>query len=146
MPGMSGRTLLDPVEVPKALEPLVNALRERPEIVFAYWYGSTAEAGLAAAGADVDVAVYLDEELIPAERQFEHVMGLWEELSRTLRAELDLHALNGKPPGFRYAASSGRLLMVRDEERLASYLERTWDEWFDFAPVAEKHLRELAES
>lgn len=149
MRDVTDRTLLDPVPVPQSLWTLVRKLEERPEVLFAYWYGSSAEegfddGGLGREARDVDVAVYLDEEAVPPENQFDHVMDLWEKLSRYVPAELDLHALNGKPPAFRFAASGGKLVMVRDPERLAVFLERTWDEYFDFAPMARRYLEELA--
>lgn len=51
----------DPKEDPRIAERVRSVLRDRPDVVFAYLFGSRAEGGLHGAS-DVDVAVYLRDD------------------------------------------------------------------------------------
>ncbi len=70
--------------------------------------------------------------------------SLTEELNTWLPCPVDVRVINEAPLGFRYNVSRGIALIVNDREALARFLERTWDAYLDFQPVAMQYLRELA--
>jgi hypothetical protein len=47
--------------------------------------------------------------------------------------------------GFRYHVSKGLPLRINDEEAYFHFLERTWDDYLDFYPVAMPYVRDLAD-
>ena len=118
---------------------LRDRLQIRPEIAFAYLYGSFVE-GLPYH--DVDVALYLDPSW--AGDVFEYEMSLSTELTLALRVMVDVHALNGAPLGFCHAVLQGAPLFVRDEEMLADYIERVSLDSMEFEHLARAYTHEVA--
>lgn len=116
-----------------------ECLAGHPEVLFAYLHGSFVEGG---PYRDVDLAVFLDP--LPAEaaerRRWETALAA--ELQLRLAQPVDVRLLNDAPPAFRYHATGGLPLIVRDPERLADFRARTWDDYFDFQPFARRYLRE----
>ena len=121
-------------------ETLVSRLKGRPEILFAILYGSAAEGG---PFRDLDIALYVDRTLIPAAADLDHAFDLAEELERVVPYPVDVRVINDAPLPFRYNVSRGTALVVNDEERFFHFLERTWDDYLDFEPVAMQYLKEL---
>jgi predicted nucleotidyltransferase len=128
--------LQDPFALRQELREL---LAGRPEVDFAYLFGSFAD-GLPYH--DVDVAVFLQPTLEPS-MVFDYEMDLSVELTLALHIEIDLHVLNGAPLGFQHSALQGEELLVRDEERLTDYIERVGQEVMEFAYHAEVYLQEV---
>jgi predicted nucleotidyltransferase len=121
------------------VERLASALAPRQEVVFAYLHGSFAE-GLPFH--DIDVAVFLEP--APAEdRAFYAAAALAEDLTDTLGVQVDVQILNRAPLAFKHAALQGRPILVRDELRLADYIERVSMEYIDYAELRQAHLREV---
>jgi predicted nucleotidyltransferase len=117
---------------------LQRRLEARPEIVFAYLYGSFVSGG---PYRDVDVAVWVNPAREP-DHGTRYALDLGLALERGLGARVDVQVLNDAPLAFRYHAMDGRLLFTRDEEFLDELRARTWDEYFDFAPLARQYLRD----
>jgi predicted nucleotidyltransferase len=128
--------LQDPFALRQELREL---LAGRPEVDFAYLFGSFAD-GLPYH--DVDVAVCLRPAPAPS-AIFDYEMDLSVELTLALHIEIDLHVLNGAPLGFQHSALQGEVLLVRDEERLTDYIERVGQEVMEFAYHAEVYLQEV---
>jgi predicted nucleotidyltransferase len=123
-------------------EVLVNHLRDREEILFAILYGSAAEGG---EFRDVDVAIWVDRAVVPANRELAFAFGLADELERVTGYPVDVRVINDAPLPCRYNVSRGQKLVARDEEAYYTFLERTRSAWWDFEPVARAYLREMAE-
>lgn len=117
---------------------LQRRLEARPEIVFAYLHGSFVSGG---PYRDVDVAVWVNPAREP-DHGTRYALDLGLALERGLGARVDVQVLNDAPLAFRYHAMDGRLLFTRDEEFLDELRARTWDEYFDFAPLARQYLRD----
>jgi predicted nucleotidyltransferase len=117
---------------------LQRRLESRPEIVFAYLHGSFESGG---PYRDVDVAVWVDPAREP-DRGARYALDLALALEHGLEARVDVQVLNEAPLAFRYHALAGRVLFTRDEEFLDELRARTWDEYFDFAPLARQYLRD----
>lgn len=121
-------------------EALRSVLAEQPAIVFAVLYGSAAEDG---PFRDVDVAVMVDRAQLPREQDLDFTFELTEALEAVAPAPVDVRLLNEAPLPYRYNVSRGRPLLVRDDEAWYMFLERTWDEYLDFRPVAMQYIREM---
>lgn len=65
------------------------------------------------------------------------------ELGEVTGYPVDVTFLNSAPLAFQFHASSGILLLCRDEEEKDRFLIRTWDAYFDFRPVAIRFLQEV---
>ena len=119
---------------------LARFLTSRPEILFAVLYGSASE-GLPFR--DLDIAVFVDRALLPASADLDYGFKLADDLERLAQVPVDLCVINDAPLGFRYNVSRGKALVVNDGEAFARFLERTWDDYLDFKPVALQYLREM---
>jgi uncharacterized protein len=120
---------------------LGERLSQRKEILFAILYGSAIEGGTFR---DLDIGVFLDRVLASEVADWELAGDLADELSRAVSLPVDVQVLNEATLPFRYNVSRGAPLAVRDAEALAFFLERTWDDFLDFRPVAMQYLKELA--
>jgi predicted nucleotidyltransferase len=125
---------------PKTKEALALCLQNRPEILFAILYGSAAE-GLPFR--DLDIALFVDRASVPASAELDYAFALADELEQVASHPVDVRVINDAPLPFRYNVSRGIPLMFNDKEVFALLLERTWDEFLDFQPVAMKYLKEL---
>lgn len=119
---------------------LTRALAARSEIVFAYLHGSSLSGG---PYRDVDVAVWLDPERVPRDARGRYSLDLSAALHLRLGHPVDVRALNDAPLAFRYHALDGAPVLVRDREFLDEFRARTWDDYFDFLPLARQYLREV---
>lgn len=129
---------LDEREKAILLEMLRAKLEQHPKVCFAFVYGSFLEED---SFHDIDMAVYLDEAV---EDPINTLLKLWEALASRVEYPLDVCLLNGTPLAFRYSVTQGQLLFARDEERAYRFIERTWDEFFDFQSLMARYIEELA--
>jgi hypothetical protein len=122
-------------------ETLIACLEEREEIVFAMLYGSAAEAE--GAFNDVDIGLLVDETLVDVKKPLMYCFNLANELEKVVPYPVDVRVINQAPLGFRYNVSRGVPLVVNDEGVFYTFLERTWDTYFDYKPVMIKYLKDL---
>jgi predicted nucleotidyltransferase len=115
---------------------LADTLQREMDVVFAYLHGSFVIDG---PFHDVDVAVFLDE---PGSRGTGRVLELADELTRVTGCPVDVRAVNDAPLAFQFRALQGRLLVVRDEVRLADFMERVGRRYLDIASVLRHATRE----
>jgi len=119
-----------------AVQCLTRALVEEPRVMFAFLHGSFVSQP---AFRDVDVAVCLTEDTpSPTEQQ----LDLSERLSRHVGMPVDVRVLNDAPLAFRFHALQGRLLLCRDDERLAQMIEDTTRRYLDIEPLLRIATRE----
>lgn len=118
---------------------LKGFLDKRPEICFAFLYGSFLEEFSCR---DLDLGVYFDPGLTP-ETIFDLALELSLELTSLLRLPVDVHALNLAGVGFCYHVTRGLLLVSRDDEVTYNYMEKTWRDYLDFQPLARQILQDL---
>ena len=121
------------------IECLAAALAPHGEIDFAYVHGSFAE-GLAYH--DIDVAVFLGQPP-PRERFVDEAARLAAELTSAIALEVDVQVLNSAPLGFQHAVLQGLPILVRDDVRLADYIEQVSMEYMDYAELRRRHFREV---
>lgn len=143
-----------------------DALMERPEVVFAYVFGSRAE-GAERRSSDVDVAVYLQEQAVgrPGDgaggrgsgkgRSLEAWSAIHGDVVRSVGTTgdrggapegVDLVLLNRAPPLLAdRVARSGKLLFSRDEPERIRWLVRTKSRYCDLRPLRERLDRTVQE-
>lgn len=123
---------------------LLSELRARleafVEIRFALLFGSRAS-GREHPGSDLDLAVYLDETLVP-EDQFDLQLGLTNDLSDLGRP--DVVILNQAPPLLGHRALQGKLVLNRDRSAYVRYFVRTLAAYQDERPWRSLHERARA--
>jgi hypothetical protein len=106
------------------------ALETELDVVFAYLHGSFMTER---AFHDVDVGVQLAG---PADRRLPRALDLAARLTRESGFPVDVRPLDDATLAFRYHIfRTGRLLLSRDDERLADCMERTMREYLDIAPL-----------
>jgi predicted nucleotidyltransferase len=117
---------------------LNEAIGSINEVEFAYIYGSfLKDSGFH----DIDVAVYL--------RRIEHRNSLECELSissmleKKIRFPVDVRILNYAPNSFCYEVTRGEVIFSRNEGLRSSFIERTWNIYLDYKPVAKNILHDL---
>ena len=118
-----------------------NCLHNRPEILFAILYGSAVDdVGFR----DLDIGIQVDRASVPANDELTYAFDLADELASVVSIPVDVRVINDAPLPFKYNVSRGTPLIVNDRPAFYHFLERTWDEYLDFQPVAMQYLRELA--
>ena len=126
------------------IEPVLSAVRRclaaRPEIAFAYLFGSLAR-GDAHGTSDVDVAVYVADEP-PTETFGGYRASLLSDLLACVgRNDVDLVLLKNAPVMLQHRVlRDGQLVLCRNEALRVQFADRVLRQYFDTAP-----LRRLAQ-
>lgn len=128
-------------DITASLDELSSRLAGRPEVRFAIVFGSALGLGRPH---DLDIAVMVDRTLVPRGTDMRYEVQLAAELDSAVPVPVDVRVINDAPLPFRFNVSRGRPVAARDGAALAEFLERTWDEYLDFAPVARQYLLDLA--
>jgi hypothetical protein len=121
-------------------EKLTACLSNRPEILFALLYGSAAED---LPFRDLDIGLFVNRTMVSTAADLDYGFTLADELEKVVSYPVEVRVINDAPLGFRYNVSRGIALVVNDEQIFYNFLERTWDEFLDFQPVAMQYLKEL---
>jgi len=124
---------------PYLKEKLIKDLSNRPEIIFAILYGSAAEEK---PFRDLDVGLYVDRTLLTKMDELNFTFDLEVALQKEAGHPVDVRVINDAPLPFRYNVSRGIPLVVNNTETFANFLERTWDEYLDFQPIALRYLQD----
>lgn len=118
-----------PAERERVTRTLAATLEAKPDLVFAWLHGSFLGGGFH----DVDVAVHLNA---PADVCPRRALDLGLRLDRDTGFPVDVRVLNGAPVTFLFHVfREGRLLLSRNDERLADLMERTVREYLDMEPL-----------
>jgi hypothetical protein len=132
---------------PGQLDTLRRRLAPRPEILEAYVFGSRAR-GEAGGHSDLDVAVYVDRERLPA-AVFGYAADLAADLMTGLGGEpvagLDVVVLNDAPPLlYHRVLRDGERLLSRDLAASTTREGRALSRYCDYLPQLAKIERELS--
>ncbi|HLE55933.1 MAG TPA: nucleotidyltransferase domain-containing protein [Rhodothermia bacterium] len=107
---------------------LAARVGERDDVAFAYLHGSFVGED---AFHDIDVAVYFSGSLDVAGSK---ALDLANRLSMESGYPVDIRVLNDAPLSFQFRAVQGTLLVSRDDEQVADFVERTGMRYADVAP------------
>ncbi len=120
---------------------LPTLLKERP-VTLAYLYGSAATDQWLPLS-DVDIALVVPNDALTPREQLRLQLQLSVELAEVAGiAEADVRIINDAPLAIRgQVACQGILLYSADETARVEFETRTWDEYFDYQPIA-RQLRQ----
>lgn len=106
----------------------------RPEVVFAYLFGSLAR-GSAGRLSDVDIAIFIDPLCTSQPGAFGYRSDLSAELQSLLEREVDLIILNDAATTLKYRVlRDGSLVYCRSEKERQLFHEQTVARYLDFQP------------
>jgi len=114
-------------------------LIQYPYIKFGYIHGSFVEE---LPIHDIDIAIYFDDTLSP-EEQLDLSLMLAAELSHKLQLPVDVNALNKASIAFCYEVAKGIVVVSKDEEARLTFVENTWERYFDFEPLIKESLLDM---
>jgi uncharacterized protein len=114
----------------------VARLQDEPGILYAYLHGSFLDQP---AFRDVDVAIHVTDAAAPGGRL---AVDLSAALTAAFGLPVDVRAVNDAPLSFRFHALRGRLLVSRDDERLADAIEDTARRYHDIESLLRRATRE----
>ena len=135
MPRVHSRS---PQERAQIVGALTAALAHEPTVDFAYLHGSFLDD---LPFHDIDVAVMLTEEALEGDVTGA-ALALGDRLERIIDCPIDVRPLNRAPLTFQFKAARGRVLVCRDEDRVATFVEYLLPRYFDLAPRLARATRE----
>ncbi len=94
---------------------------------------------------DVDVAVYVDEDVVSEDKALDYMLKLGTVLQTLTEISLDVRVLNYASIGFKYHATAGKILTCRDDELRAYVVGKIWSLYFDQLPTVKRFLKEMVE-
>ena len=110
------------------------ALVSKPEIIFAYIFGSVAK-GTANKLSDIDLAIYLNNSYEHRSPGYGYQSELITELSELLNTKVDLVILNKASTMLRYQViKNGLLLFSRSDDQRRAFHEKAVRDYLDFKP------------
>jgi predicted nucleotidyltransferase len=118
-----------------------DLLREIPDIVAAYVFGSFARDE---AFRDIDIGVLFDE---PPPSLLEFELRIEADFEKVLKMPVDLRVLNGAPQSFAYTVlREGKILVDRNPNLRASYEGNIIKQYLDFSRFRKRSLRSLTDA
>lgn len=114
----------------------------RHKVVFAYLFGSQVKGDIGRLS-DVDIALYLDEDLNDSKR-FNMKLKIMGELSALFkRDDIDIVILNDAYPLLEHRIiKQGEVIFSEDEKKRVDYEVKAVMRYLDFKPFIEKHTKE----
>ncbi len=122
----------------KNLDKVVEYLKNRDEIVFAYLYGSSLEGE----GRDVDIGIYVNEK-IPEDKELDFSLSLSAKIFMEYEVPVDIRVINHAPLGFLKNVLSGKLLFSKDERLRENFIERVSFEYMEFYELSKMFFKEV---
>ena len=109
---------------------LVAVVESEPDLEFAWLHGSFL---VADKFRDIDIGIHLNA---PVEARLRRGLELAVRLDQEIGFPIDVRVLNDAPVAFLFHVfREGRLLLSRNDERLADLMERTVRDYLDTAPL-----------
>jgi predicted nucleotidyltransferase len=133
---MSRLHQLDPEQREEIVEKLIGRLGNERTVAYAYLHGSFLDQQKFH---DIDLAVSFE----PGSASHPlKLVELSESLTEAVGLPVDVRSLDEAPLAFRFHAFRGRLLLSRDDERLATTIEETTRRYLDLEPFLRAATRE----
>lgn len=105
---------------------LAGYLQKRPEVVFAFLFGSFAKSS-AGKRSDVDIGVFLE----PGIKQSE-INVLWSDLEKIASRQVDLVVLNQAKPTLAWTVIRGKPLVIKDFQQYLNFMLKVSQEAEDY--------------
>jgi predicted nucleotidyltransferase len=114
-------------------------LEQRPEILFAYLFGSFVEEEKFR---DLDVAVFLQDEQLLKD-WLTYMIDLSSDLQKETGCAVDVVVMNVSPNHLIHSIAKGMVLIDRDEQFRSEWIERLLSRYFDDQPTRRRSVAEL---
>lgn len=124
----------------KIIMNLKNVLEQKEGIHFSFVHGSFLDT---ACFHDIDIAVYVDETMVPKEKAMDYEFDLSDELEGVVKLPVDVKVMNYAPLAFQYHATAGKILTCRDEELMADKVADIRIFYLDFKPTSRQTVMEM---
>ncbi len=136
---MENHTYQIPKQEREAIKHQIAAnLQKRPEILFAFIHGSFLTDRRFR---DIDIALFLEPISVSSLRYELEIEAQMTRLVKNIPSEIRL--LNQAPLAFRYAViKQGELLFSKKDEVKSNFIEKTINDYLDFAPFHHRYLKE----
>ncbi|MBI5047366.1 MAG: nucleotidyltransferase domain-containing protein [Deltaproteobacteria bacterium] len=119
---------------------LKNSLINKTELMFSFLHGSFLDS---AYFHDIDIAVYVDETMVPKEKTMDYEFDLSDELEDVVKRHVDVKVMNYAPLAFQYHATAGKILTCSDEELMADKVADIRIFYLDFKPTSRQTVMEM---
>jgi predicted nucleotidyltransferase len=114
-------------------------LEQRPEILFAYLFGSFVEEEKFC---DLDVAVFLQDEQLLKD-WLTYRIDLSSDLQKETECAVDVVVMNVASNHLIHSIAKGMVLIDRDEQFRSEWIERSLSRYFDDQPTRRRAVAEL---
>jgi predicted nucleotidyltransferase len=130
-------------EKEKIISAIKDGLEKYNEIIFAYIFGSFID-NESPFFRDIDIGVYVNEDVISQKKFIDYVMSLSLELESLFkRYPVDVVVMNNAPLSLASKITQGELLFVKDEELWGDFVTRTWSLYHDHAISSREILKDM---
>lgn len=119
------------------IERIRTTFYHRPEIIFAYAYGSFVE-GMPFR--DLDLGIFVRN--ISPRQAIEYMLALSQMVSSAIGLSADIRIINFSPVTYLFHVIQGELIIDRDEELRCNFLERVIRNYLDLKPRIRRAIRE----
>ncbi len=127
-------------EKEQVISKIGSKLFEKEEIIFAYIYGSFIESNFR----DIDIGVYLDENIIQMNKYLDYSLELSLELETTIKKyPLDVIIINYAPLSLVFRITQGKLLFIKDENFWVDYVTKVWSLYHDHSITSRNILKDI---
>jgi predicted nucleotidyltransferase len=126
-------------EKESVMKQLIDTVKDRNDIVFAYVFGSFTE-GNDAIVHDIDVGVYVAG--IKKETATAYSLDMAYTLTKKTLMPVDVTVLNFAPTSFLYHVIRGSAFFVRDEDFMSQVVENTVRRYLDLKPLIRRGIKE----
>jgi hypothetical protein len=114
-------------------------LEQRPEILFAYLFGSFVEEEKFR---DLDVAAFLQDEQLLKD-WLTYMINLSSDLQKETGCAVDVVVMNVAPDHLIHSIAKGMVLIDRDEQFRSEWIDRSLSRYFDDQPIRRRAVAEL---
>jgi len=121
------------------IKKIENFIKRHKGITFAYIFGSFIEDETFN---DVDIAIYVDKKIIPAEKIF-YEIELSNQLEEIIKIPVDVIRLNLASDPILYRATKGILIKNNDDNIRTNFITIHWKKYWDFKDKIQEHMAEM---
>lgn len=121
------------------IEKIRAVLIDNPHVAFAFLHGSFLSGPFSR---DIDLGIFVTD--VDPSLYWDFECSLADCVENVLHASFAVEpkVINSAPLPFRFHVIRGMLLCVRDEDFLTDFMVRTAKDYFDIAPLRQRHISE----
>lgn len=126
---------MEPLSVAQVENVLVPFFKTRPEVTFAYLFGSVAR-GTAGKLSDIDIAIFIDPSRLPPVGSFGYQSEIIVDLQALLQRDVDVVILNDASTMIRFQVlKHGKLVFCRSDSERRLFHEKAVTQYLDIKPL-----------